>query len=68
MAEEAIAQTISSIVRGNAIRVARAVIGLSQLQLAERMGISQTRLHFLEVGKATAKPEELQRIWEALSS
>lgn len=48
------------------LRTARAVTGVSQRELARRVGIGQNRLCELERGHRRLRPEMAQRLWQAL--
>ena len=53
---------------GPAIRIARAVKDMTQLDLAQRTGLSQGLIHQIEAGIRKPRPEQLRRIWDALST
>lgn len=48
------------------IKVLRIMKGLSQTQLAERVGTYQRRISRFERGDITPKPEELKKLQEIL--
>lgn len=51
---------------GEAIRRQRKVVGLTQAQLAEKVGVHQTAVSAWEVGKASPDPDLHRAIAEAL--
>ena len=53
---------------GPAIRIARAVKDLTQLDLAQKTGLSQGMIHRIEDGIIKPSGEQLRRIWDALST
>lgn len=53
---------------GNTIKVLRTLKGLSQKGLAEATEIPPWRIWRLEQGVSPPRPEEIQRLWSALSS
>jgi len=52
---------------GNGIRMMRKEAGLTQAQLAERLGISRTLLSFYETGRAIADWETVKKMSAELS-
>lgn len=52
----------------NIIRVGRAVKGISQRGLAEAAAMKPWRLCRIERGLVTPRPEEILRLWGALTS
>jgi transcriptional regulator with XRE-family HTH domain len=53
---------------GAAVRVARAVRNLSQVELAKLTGLPNSRIFQIEHGLARPTPEEWCKIWNALTS
>ena len=51
---------------GERIRTARNNAGLSQLEVANRLGVSEASIRLYELGKRTPKPEMIERIADAL--
>jgi transcriptional regulator with XRE-family HTH domain len=50
------------------IRAARAMLGLTQAELASQAGLSKTGLNNIESGRADAKGSTLQRLQAALEA
>jgi len=48
------------------LKAARALLGLTQLQLAEMIGAKESEISRLETGRARPDPETRQRIAEVL--
>ena len=53
-------------ITGEQIREARKRLGLTQAQLAERVGLSRPFIALVEQGRRILSPEDLQRVREAL--
>jgi len=52
---------------GSALRALRQTLGLSQLELAQRLGSTQRHVSFLETGRSRATPGFLQRLCTQLN-
>lgn len=52
----------------NTIRIVRIIRGWSQRELAEASGIPAWRVWRLEQGISPPRPDEIQKIWTALST
>lgn len=53
---------------GAAVRVARACKDLTQTQLAQKAGLSQTRISLIEKARHQPTSREWAKIWKALTS
>jgi predicted transcriptional regulator len=59
---------MNTIRHGEAIRVGRAIRHMTQARLGRAVGVSPVKICLIEQGKVAPKPDELRRIWNALSS
>ena len=62
------ARLASALRMGMAIRDARESAGLTQTELAARMGVAQSALSRIEAGRANMTPEMLTRVATALGA